>query len=110
MGAGYKEANLMAGFKAVPSVGLCPTCNNAGQCYYRARRGHDALFCEMFDNYVPPRAERDGNSIAAEKTATKTAGPSEANGLNGLCSNCGHRDACALPKLKGGVWHCEEYA
>lgn len=28
----------------------------------------------------------------------------------GLCLNCEHRDTCTLPRLEGGVWHCEEYA
>ncbi len=28
----------------------------------------------------------------------------------GICSNCAHRFACALPVTPRAVWHCEEYA
>jgi len=84
-------------------VGLCATCNNAESCVYRKRTGTDAIYCEMFDDYVPP-SSKDIPPVTV--TTPETAEPGE---LKGLCVNCAHRDTCKLPRPKGGVWHCEEY-
>jgi hypothetical protein len=85
------------------AVGLCSTCNNNPDCFHRARRG-PALFCEMFDDYVPSLAGdtvmRPGHgSGMVEDTASGA----------GLCVNCENRSICNLPKPAGGVWHCENY-
>ena len=86
------------------SVGLCLTCNNAPDCFFRKRRGADAIYCEMFDNYVPPKG---GDGIAVTPALTTEA--AEFGKFKGLCVNCAHRNACALSKSEGGIWHCEEY-
>ena len=84
-------------------IGLCATCNNAESCVYRKRRGTDAVYCEMFDDYVS-FSSKDIPSVAMTTPKTTVSGE-----LKGLCVNCVHRDNCKLPRLEGGVWHCEEY-
>ncbi len=86
------------------SVGLCLTCNNAADCAYRKLRGTDAIFCEMFDNYVPPKGNED-----VARTPVMASEGVEFGKYKGLCVNCAHRNACALSKSEGGIWHCEEY-
>jgi len=27
----------------------------------------------------------------------------------GLCAHCDSRENCSIPKIDGGIWHCEEY-
>jgi hypothetical protein len=83
--------------------GLCMTCNNQPTCYYHARRG-PALFCELFDNFVPSEGVR---RFPDEEL------PEPSQALNkdyaGLCMNCDHRTECMHPKPESGVWHCEDY-
>ncbi|UCE58607.1 MAG: hypothetical protein JSU63_14325 [Phycisphaerales bacterium] len=91
--------------------GLCMTCNNAPSCFHRARRG-PALFCETFDNYVPP-ADRGSDRMASPLAGVAMAVDSveeEVGKHAGLCSNCEHRQTCRHPRPAGGVWHCENYA
>ena len=90
--------------------GLCMTCNNAPSCFHRARRG-PALFCELFDDYVPPeqRAIRRKVSPAPEVSVASSAPDGDVARYEGLCVNCENRQTCAHPKLAGGVWHCEDY-
>lgn len=90
--------------------GLCMTCNNAPGCYHHANRG-PALFCELFDDYVPSftqsGVEQDPRQLdraMAVQTVQVHSGTH-----TGLCMNCAHREACAHPKLEGGIWHCENY-
>lgn len=92
------------------SGGLCMTCNNAPSCYYRATRG-PALFCELFDDYVPP-AERPASTKAplpAESSVALRAAEEDGEKYSGLCMNCRHRGTCGHPGATGGVWHCEDY-
>ena len=84
-------------------VGLCITCNNAQDCGYRRLRGKDAIYCELVDNYLPPGSHYETPVLWPLPSPTE---PAE---VKGLCVNCLHRDACKLPRLAGGVWHCEEY-
>lgn len=106
---GVIEENTMGGFvmhMESTGAGLCVTCNNAGTCVHRKRRGADAIYCETFDDYVP----RNGNGAkeaAHVVVMTKIAAASA--DTKGLCLNCIHRDACKLSKPDTGVWHCEEY-
>ena len=88
------------------SVGLCLTCNNADTCAYRESRGADAIFCEMFDNYVARNGE--GKKEAAP-VVVMTRAAVESSSPKGLCVNCAHRDACRLFRPETGVWHCEEF-
>ena len=93
------------------SGGLCMTCNNAPTCYYRATRG-PALFCELFDDYVPPgvRTSRPEVPLSAHSSmARPTTAEEEPSKYTGLCMNCEHRRTCTYPKQEGGVWHCEDY-
>ena len=99
--------------------GLCMTCNNAPTCYYHATRG-PALFCEMFDNYVPSavRMFHEKPSPAdisytpsrpvVEEVSYTPSRPVEEEYV-GLCMNCDHRTTCMHPRPVGGVWHCEDY-
>jgi hypothetical protein len=91
------------------SGGLCLTCNNAPTCYYRATRG-PALFCELFDNYLPPPELGGGKPVPRTDASTALrAAEEEAGKFTGLCMNCGHRATCQHPRPVGGVWHCEDY-
>ena len=95
---------------AVARTGLCATCNNSTTCVYRSKRGFDALYCEMFDGYLPSivsEANR-GMEKTAESEEARTVKPVSSE-HKGLCANCGNRETCALPRPEEGVWHCEEY-
>ena len=90
--------------------GLCSTCNNAPSCFYRATRG-PALFCELFDDYVPSveRTRVEKALPSADSSAALRAAEEETSKYTGLCVNCENRRTCAHPKPAGGVWHCEDY-
>jgi hypothetical protein len=106
-----RKVDRMVPAKINGTGGLCSTCNNAPHCYYRARRG-PALFCELFDNYVPPVARTSRVQVpssADSSTALRAAEEEEAPKYTGLCMNCRHRATCGHPRLTGGVWHCEDY-
>ncbi|MBU1319329.1 MAG: hypothetical protein KKG33_00510 [candidate division Zixibacteria bacterium] len=90
----------------IESNGLCRTCNNESICVYRLKRGYDALYCDMFDDYVKPGSNGNGHH---DSDAVVAAEPAQLSELKGLCANCDHKDRCTLPKPEGGVWHCEEY-
>jgi hypothetical protein len=90
--------------------GLCMTCNNQPTCYHHARRG-PAIYCEMFDNYVPPRprvVEEQSPSPQVPSMAPPVE-DSEHNSYKGLCTNCEHRTTCGYRRTSIGVWHCEDY-
>ena len=93
------------------SIGLCSTCNNAAACTYRARRGFDALFCEMFDNDVSfPGSVRDRRRMQQVQTVSRqTPEPAPQYANLGLCATCENRETCVYPRPEGGVWHCEEF-
>ena len=90
--------------------GLCGTCNNAPSCFFLASRG-PALFCELFDNFVPPAARTGGAEIAPSTVSSlgDMSAEEAASTYTGLCMNCENRRTCRHPKPAGGVWHCEEY-
>jgi hypothetical protein len=88
----------------VPPVGLCLTCNNRATCFHQMRRGFDAIYCEMFDDYVS-LPEIDGMADDSKSTLSVI----NSGTINDLCVNCANRDTCRLPKPTGGIWHCEEY-
>ena len=92
------------------SSGLCLTCNNAADCFHRARRG-PALFCELFDDHVPSVVQTgSGHRPPSPAPAAAPAGAEvEAPKYSGLCINCTHRETCGHAKATGGVWHCENY-
>ena len=84
------------------------TCNNQPTCYHHARRG-PAIFCELFDNYVPPHRRVIEELIPAAPVAAMASGTEEVDGgvYKGLCMNCDHRTTCGDRKTSAGVWHCE---
>ncbi|HNQ22023.1 MAG TPA: hypothetical protein PKK06_02910 [Phycisphaerae bacterium] len=88
--------------------GLCFTCNNRPNCFYRAQRG-PALFCELFDDYEAPPLDPDGRRPVTAPVLAAAAVVGDVSGLAGLCLNCEHRHTCVHPKPAGGVWHCEDY-
>ena len=92
------------------SGGLCWTCNNAPTCYYRATRG-PALFCELFDDYVPPAERLAGTKapLLAKTSVALPAAEEDGEKYSGLCMNCRHRATCMHPRATGGIWHCEDY-
>lgn len=95
----------MIASESIQAVGLCSTCNNNPGCFHRARRG-PALFCEMFDDYVAlPAASNCLRGVSAGPDIRVEDSAAHA----GLCVNCENRRICNLPKLAGGVWHCENY-
>ena len=104
-----KESHAMIGIQN--GRGLCMTCNNAPSCFHRARRG-PALFCETFDDYVPPTVPIGDRMTTppAEPSMAVRAAEEDASTYAGLCMNCDHRQTCKHPKPAGGVWHCEDYA
>ena len=90
--------------------GLCMTCNNAPTCFYHNTRG-PALFCEMFDDYVPPVVRIGAEKVAPVPVSSMVAqaADEEVSKYAGLCVNCRHRATCTHPRPTGGVWHCEDY-
>lgn len=91
------------------AVGLCWTCNNSPDCFHRARRG-PALFCEMFDDYMPPGVIHDRQAAAPVQPAlTSPRNEKKTVTRAGLCLNCEHAAHCSHAAAEGGVWHCEDY-
>lgn len=96
----------MMAYESTQHTGLCSTCNNNPGCFHRARRG-PALFCEMFDDYVALPAA--GDRLRSTSTGPGSPAVEDPASAAGLCVNCENRRICNLPKLAGGVWHCENY-
>ena len=100
----------MSSTSTAKSIGLCSTCNNSLTCGYRALRGGDALFCEMFDDYMPsPNGGNGGVKGSASVEVDVVEKVTDAEVFKGLCVNCEDRRTCRLANSEGGVWHCEEY-
>ncbi len=93
-------------------IGLCATCIHAPNCVYRARRGHDAVYCELFEDSpeIPSNPNPINSSSTKPNAPARDGDVHEPEKIKGLCINCAHRDTCRLPRPRGGVWHCEEYA
>ena len=87
--------------------GICTTCNHAHLCMHSQNSKRPVWFCEMFDDYVPPR-ELSSNSNKSQKKYNSKLESHYAQ-YKGLCMNCAKRDSCTFPKPEGGVWHCAEY-
>jgi hypothetical protein len=101
----------VTGAAAQTFTGLCATCNDAADCVYRKRRGVDALFCELFNGQAVSGNESSAGDAATEVVvAPEQPQVFDIRELKGLCVNCAYRDVCKLPRPRGGVWHCEEYA
>ena len=90
--------------------GLCMTCSNEPSCFHRARRG-PALFCEMFDDYLPVtmRIAATLASSTADASPAPPCADEDFETYAGLCMNCDDRRTCGHRKPAGGIWHCEDY-
>lgn len=93
----------------ITRVTLCSSCIDASTCVNRYLRGYDVLFCDMFRDsgktvIEEKSAEAEPVTLRVEKSGKKK--PAEPKGL---CEICIHRESCALPRPKSGVWHCEEF-
>ncbi len=99
---------IMLSSVAARSAGLCSTCNNNNDvaCGYRALRGYDALFCELFD-ISPNGGDRDVGARLVAVEVIAVGKKTEREIFKGLCINCENRETCGLAESEGGVWHCE---
>lgn len=91
----------------IERVGLCSTCINSVNCIYRARRGFDAIYCEMF--CIEADSTKQSDDFNEERLILPGVQNSYSASFKGLCQNCQNRDGCLLPRPEEGVWHCEEY-
>ncbi|MDD4871142.1 MAG: hypothetical protein PHR77_11340 [Kiritimatiellae bacterium] len=80
--------------------GLCRNCCRAETCRYPGDRSKPVLDCEEFDM---------GKMKIKHMRQTARKATTRGKDIGGLCSNCAVRSVCDLPKMEGGVWHCEEY-
>ncbi len=98
-------------YPAPRSIGLCSTCENRSFCIYRAQRGFDAQYCDMFDTtgLSSLGVDRQRRPVASIAPAAGTQLPVTNTSPKGLCLNCEMLETCMLPRPTEGVWHCEEY-
>lgn len=87
---------------------LCVTCNNFQICTSRKDFRRPVLFCEEFDDYVPPASSQETSTPSESPIKSKTE-EKDYSLYTGLCVNCAHRESCTYLKPEGGIWHCEEY-
>ena len=87
---------------AIRRRSLCCTCLHEEQCLKGRSLECPIVHCELFD-CGPPAAAAPVSAMAV--VAVRVADPE----ARGLCVNCDHRLTCKLPRLEGGIWHCEEY-
>jgi hypothetical protein len=97
----------MQGMSRTEQHGLCSTCNNRPTCVYRAKRGFDALYCEMYDDFM--LSDNGDHKQRELPVSTADVGPAQVE-FTGLCANCDNRHTCTITKPEGGIWHCEEYS
>ncbi len=79
-------------------IGICVTCNDFEVCIRNKIWTGPVLFCEEFDNYIPP------NKILLNSKPKTGTSP-----FKGVCTNCENRENCKINDPTVGVWHCEEY-
>ncbi len=109
---GRKGAERRAVERAGDYLGICSTCNCAGDCAHRLRNPACAIWeCENYDDYVHMSGTdiNGGLSQVVPAPARSHRGEFDAAAYPGLCRNCEKRDECLYPKPEAGVWHCEEY-
>lgn len=76
---------------------LCTRCALAAACAIPLESEGPVLSCGSF---------RKVNVATLWRTQTKQSGPVP---IDGLCGDCGNREACVFRRREGGTWHCEEY-
>jgi hypothetical protein len=88
--------------KREPSASICQTCKNDETCVLHSSTLRPTFFCEQFDDSSVSREDRRSGIASTPQKNVDSA--------MGLCCNCGNTNSCKLPKVPGGIWHCEEYA
>lgn len=87
---------------------LCCTCMHEEACIKVREFVSPVIHCELFECEQPAVQPLIALRSETPRVATHDA-VEEPSGLKGLCTNCDCRFDCCLPRLEGGVWHCEEY-
>ncbi len=90
------------GAASVKLLGLCASCDHAGNCMHLSRNEGGVWRCEDFEAGEPAR------TIGLRKAGAPPENPPLTN-LVGLCANCEERNDCAQARRTGGVWHCEQF-
>ncbi len=85
--------------------GICSNCMHASNCSYRKNSDRYIYYCEEFE-VAPKKSESSSVKMSKQQSEDKQK---EDSTLKGLCVNCENRYTCKIPKLEGGIWHCEEY-
>jgi hypothetical protein len=90
------------------SKGLCSTCSWYPDCIFCGSKSTPVQYCEEYTDIEPfSRSNAVGRETAAH--AGDGIAIFEKDRFKGLCVNCSKNRSCLYAKLKGGVWHCEEY-
>lgn len=92
--------------------GLCSTCNSVPTCVLFKHGKRSVIYCELFDDYVPPPAIIEINTDVSMTSDTPEGLEPRNTGLintEGLCLDCENRETCMYRKREGGTWQCEEY-
>jgi len=87
--------------------GLCSTCKHAATCTFPTKLQGLAFYCEEFE--IESVSSKKNAVESAPQSTASLASAEDPAGLIGLCSDCENRATCILPRLEGGIWHCEEY-
>lgn len=99
-------------------IGICTTCNNILNCFFRNRHNQPVWYCEQFDysDYTvgyridyTNRQDEDFEDPLNFMEISSSKLEKELNRFEGLCFNCENRKSCSLQKPDSGVWYCEEY-
>lgn len=91
---------------------LCSTCNNVSTCVLFKHHNRPVLYCELFDDYVPPPAIIEINTdVSMTSGIPEGLEPNNTSLMytEGLCWDCENRETCMYRKREGGTWQCEEY-
>ena len=91
---------------------LCSTCNSVPTCVLFKHGKQPVIYCELFDDYVPPPAIIEINTDVSMTSDTPEGLEPRNTGLintEGLCLDCENRETCMYRKREGGTWQCEEY-
>lgn len=92
-------------------TGLCATCKKVNDCINAQHDDRTVVECEEYEEgesafsetvEVDVSTNTKKNKPADRKTEKETV-------VEGLCETCIHRENCTIPRLEGGVWHCEHY-
>ena len=92
---------------------ICLNCRFEADCALKGNHLENVFFCEEYRvaQDVPGKGNQKKKAVArTAKTGVESSPSRVPDRVQGLCSNCIHRDKCSFEKPASGVWHCEEYA